>query len=197
MKEIFEIERNEDRDEVSIKMLINDIEVAYAFLVIIDYPSYHLFKDELSVDEYIDIINDDDFIMIETLKVMDTHRKKGYATKLMFYILDWVKSLGINKIYLNASPMGNHIDLDSLVSFYKKFGFKEIVSKYDNNKEMLLTMEMVNIDIEIEDDITDDIESDVEDDIDTEYPRIIKRYSDFIELSMSKYNSLTFPTNYP
>ena len=83
---------------------------------------------------------DSKLVKIEDLRTDSDVQQEGIGTYLMEQILKDIKNRGFNKIYLNACPIGtirNKIPLNKLISFYKKFGFKEI-KKDVRNCEMLL-----------------------------------------------------------
>lgn len=100
------------------------------------------FKDYMSYDKYLDIFKKDTIYCIEMLNVTAKSRGKGYAKSLIKESIDYAKKLGYEVIYLNASPVGHSIDLDSLVKLYNRFGFEVIeeLDKWDDNKEMILKL---------------------------------------------------------
>ena len=58
----------------------------------------------------------------------------------MLLAIEKCKELGFNKIYLNASPIGQEgLEITDLVWFYKGFGFKEILNQ-GHNVQMLLNV---------------------------------------------------------
>lgn len=75
---------------------------------------------------------------IETLSVDEIHRGIGLATQLMKRAMRYMAAAyeGL-PCYLNASPMGDCMELDTLVEFYNKFGFTTIAS-FPQNRNALL-----------------------------------------------------------
>ena len=66
----------------------------------------------------------DNIIKIDYLVVNPQYRGKGIASKLMNMVLDSTSKDGHTEYYLNASPMDDYTDLNELIKFYNKFGFK-------------------------------------------------------------------------
>lgn len=57
---------------------------------------------------------------ISNLMVVPEERRKGYATELMNWAIDYCKSHNIFKINLNS------VEKNWVMDFYHKFGFKDI-----------------------------------------------------------------------
>lgn len=88
-----------------------------------------------------DVSKTDKIFYIESLKIDKEYRKNGYRTKLMNYSLNYMKEKSLNQnnsSYINACPSydGNKISLNDLVSFYEKFGFKQMLN-YGNTCTMI------------------------------------------------------------
>lgn len=82
-------------------------------------------------------------IEVSMMQVEVKYRQKGYAKKLMKYILHYIQAVYPNtkKIILSPLPLASDgLDLESLMKFYKKFGFEE--SK-EHPREKPHMMEMV------------------------------------------------------
>ena len=91
-------------------------------------------------DEYLQLFRGDSFYEIEHIEVDKKSGNKGYGGKLIKKAIEAVKGKGGKAIYLNASPIKHEsLDLDTLVNFYSKFGFKTIVEieSSENNIEMI------------------------------------------------------------
>jgi predicted GNAT family N-acyltransferase len=61
-------------------------------------------------------------------------QNKGYGTKLINYVIEYSRSLGIKILYCNASS--------SLISFYSRFGFKATNRTYQHDGEKFVVMEL-------------------------------------------------------
>ncbi len=104
---------------------------------------YEMFEEFMSEDEYLKLFRGDSFYEIEHLEVDKKHVDGGFGTKLIKKAIETIKSKGGKAIYLNASPVKHEsLDLDTLVNFYSKFGFKVIPDTEDeyDNKEMILRL---------------------------------------------------------
>jgi len=77
-------------------------------------------------------------VNIRDLHVEPAYRSSGIASTLMKRALKAIKSRfsGV-PIYINASPYGESLSLDTLVAFYTKFGFK-VLKKYTEHRNALL-----------------------------------------------------------
>lgn len=68
-----------------------------------------------------------DLVMeISMMQVEPEYRSQGYAKKFMVYIINYIKAVHPNtkQIVLSPLPLDTHgLNLKSLISFYKKFGF--------------------------------------------------------------------------
>jgi GNAT superfamily N-acetyltransferase len=108
----------------------------------IDYipNGYDKFDEYMDEDEYLQLFRGDSFYEIEHIEVDKKSGNKGYGGKLIKKAIEAVKGKGGKAIYLNASPIKHEsLDLDTLVNFYSKFGFKTIVEieSSENNIEMI------------------------------------------------------------
>lgn len=141
MKESLSFKKKTTMDTTKIIGYIND---QYIGEVIIEYitSGYYEFEDVMSEERYDELFPDDKFAKIVHLIIDKEFTGNGYAKKLMVKALDEIKSKGEKTVYLNASPMAHKkMDINTLTDFYSKFGFKTIVDDYDENKEMILTIE--------------------------------------------------------
>lgn len=141
IKESISFEKEVVEDSVDILAYIDG---KYIGKVVIEYimSGYWEFEDEMSEERYNELFPDDRFAKIQYISVGSEYTGKGYAKQLMGKALEDIKSRGEKTVYLNASPMGhNEMNIDGLVDFYSKFGFKTFIDNYDDNKEMILTLE--------------------------------------------------------
>ncbi len=134
-----------NNDEDSVKITLNDGKSNVGFIVITQiFDAYEYeFKDDMSYDEYEELIGNDNIDKIEHLEIYDKFKGKGYGKILTKEAIRYIKKNNGNIIYLNASPMGfSGLELSELVSFYKGFGFEIIphLDKWDNNKEMIMKL---------------------------------------------------------
>jgi len=77
---------------------------------------------------------------ISIMHVELKYRNQGYGKKLMGYILDYIKIIypQTTKIILSPLPVDNYgLQLNELIEFYKKFGFKEC-EEYPQDKPYLM-----------------------------------------------------------
>ena len=97
-----------------------------------DYYQYE-FEDVWPEDELDEIFPEYNICKINYLTVNSEYQKSGVAKKLLTMLLDKKRKDGFKQFYLNASPMGfNGLNVNSLVEFYKKFGFKILLSQGNN-----------------------------------------------------------------
>ncbi|MBU0975309.1 MAG: GNAT family N-acetyltransferase [Patescibacteria group bacterium] len=61
------------------------------------------------------------YLEIENIGVIPEYKKKGVGTKLLRRLLNWAKEKGLERVYLNC-----YIKNNDALTFYKRFGFKEI-----------------------------------------------------------------------
>lgn len=91
------------------------------------------FEDVFDEDEFLKIFPRERIIKIEHIKVDDFYKNEGIGTMLMKKGIETMKKKGFDQFYLNASPMGSSgLNLNDLVDFYKKFGFKELLHQGGN-----------------------------------------------------------------
>jgi len=136
-------EVNEDEDRITITGFIGEGDIVGSVILEREFNAYYEFEGEMSKDEFYEIFPDGNFIKIESIKIDDKYKNKGYGKKLLAKAIEYAKEIGESIVYLNASPMGNTgLLLPELVSFYKKAGFEIIpqLDKYEENKEMILRL---------------------------------------------------------
>ncbi|RAS90318.1 GNAT family acetyltransferase [Bacillus cereus] len=70
---------------------------------------------------------------IKKLNVNEEYRNQGFATYMMKKVIAWGRSQDFSELYLTACTsvykLGNALNQDELVSFYRKLGFENISSK--------------------------------------------------------------------
>ena len=139
----FEVNENENGDRITITGFIGEGDIVGSVILEREFNAYYEFEGEMSKDEFYEIFPDGNFIKIESIKIDDKYKNKGYGKKLLAKAIEYAKEIGESIVYLNASPMGNTgLLLPELVSFYKKAGFEIIpqLDKYEENKEMILRL---------------------------------------------------------
>lgn len=63
--------------------------------------------------------------IIFNLYVEPEYRRRGYARKLINYVIKEIKDTGYDKdIFIEANPRENSIDLETLIKFYESMGLK-------------------------------------------------------------------------
>lgn len=83
----------------------------------------------------------EEVVNLQHLEVNKDFRKQGVAKELMTRALEAIKKhYSGEPIYINASPMGNVMSLDTLVNFYTQYGFK-VLKKYPEHRNALLWKE--------------------------------------------------------
>lgn len=82
----------------------------------------------------IDFLNRE-FVEIVKLEVSSEYRNLGYAKKLLHLAEQQIRDWNILNIYLNASPLQNTIQLQSLIDFYTTSGF-QVYEQTAHNAEM-------------------------------------------------------------
>jgi predicted acetyltransferase len=135
----FNENRNKDEiirvvDEDRIKYIIKNNGVIMSELVTeLLFDSYEYeFSDFMSEEKFDEYYPKEIVVKIDYIKTETDYLRNGAATKLMEYMLENMKENGYSQFFLNASPMGFDIDTDSLVNFYKKFGFEILLDQGHN-----------------------------------------------------------------
>lgn len=138
-----EIDSDSDKDYILYKLFFGRDIYASARIEIIEDAESELL-DFFTEKQYEKKFGDTkrNMAKIEDLRTDPDMQQEGIGSYLMEQILKDLKKRGFDKVYLNASPIGtirNKISLEKLVSFYKKFGFKEIDKVRGNrNRNMIL-----------------------------------------------------------
>lgn len=134
------IERKENEDTFSIKAIYQGNEIGH---ITMDHMTnaYWYFADEISEEEYYDLFIDDEFIRIGDLKIEKNARGEKIGKELMNRAINKIKRMGIDTVYLNASPTDSDgLNLNDLVNFYKSFGFKPFLNQ-GSNVQMTLDLD--------------------------------------------------------
>ena len=67
-------------------------------------------------------------VYLELIKVDKRYRRKKYATKMIYGVLDYLKENSYTYISLSPLPLeADGISLDELISFYEYFGFRRSI----------------------------------------------------------------------
>ena len=76
-----------------------------------------------NIEAVVEVLPEHGGIKIETLRALS--RRKGEGTKAMRFLTDLADKHGVS-LYLYAKPFGDEaMDLDDLVRFYRRFGFRQ------------------------------------------------------------------------
>jgi len=119
-------------DHTSIDAYLNDNKIGSLYMEELFGYNYE-FDDVFSEEEFGKIFPKDRIIKISHVTINKEYRNLGVGSKLMEKALKLMRSKGFDQFYLNASPMGDRgLSLGDLVSFYKKFGFKEWLNQGGN-----------------------------------------------------------------
>lgn len=104
---------------------------------------YDYFEGDFTEEEYDQLFPNDECVFVSWLEVYnDAFKGNGIGKQLMNLAIQKTQQLGYDTMYLNASPIKSNksLDLNSLVNFYKSFGFKEIKHQ-GHNVQMLLNLD--------------------------------------------------------
>jgi GNAT superfamily N-acetyltransferase len=122
---------NEDR--TTITAILNNAKIASVTSEVLFNSYEYEFNDVFSEEQFNEIFPDDDIIKIEHIEVFDEYKNKGIASELMKRIMNLMKKRGYTQFYLNACPLGySGLELNDLVKFYEKFGFKILLNQGNN-----------------------------------------------------------------
>jgi GNAT superfamily N-acetyltransferase len=136
--------------EFLIKAIYNGQEIGYLNLDVME-DMYEYFMGDYTEEEYDKLFPNNIGAFISEVKSYG-FRGEGIAKKLMEMAIQKSKQLGLDRIYLNASPIkdteinstaGKPLELGPLVNFYESLGFKKIKTG-PQNIEMLLIMNPIN-----------------------------------------------------
>lgn len=122
-----------EEDRTTITAYINNKKIGSISMEIL-FDSYtHEFDDVFDEDTFDELYPDSEIVKIEHIEVNDNYKNSGIGYELMKRGMELMKKNNYNQFYLNASPMGfNGLNINDLVNFYKKFGFKEILNQGHN-----------------------------------------------------------------
>lgn len=128
---------DETEDGFEINGFIGDDEVCSVVLDVV-YHGFWIFEGDLTEEEYEEIFPNDKFMQIVHLSVPDKNmRGLGLAKKLVKLAIEKTKQVGLDTLYLNASPMGSDgLALPDLIGFYQSFGFN--VFKHQGNNALMV-----------------------------------------------------------
>lgn len=134
-----------DGDKLTVKAIVNKKVVGMMELNLVS-DAYHEFQDLINDDNgftdntFKSIFPNNRYAEIETIRVNDGERGKGYAKMLMNKAISHAKKNGEKVMYLNASPIGNSsVNVNDLVGFYKSIGFQPIIDD-GHNVEMFMSI---------------------------------------------------------
>ena len=86
---------------------------------------------------YANISINNDFIKIELIKTNTPYRSKGFASKMLVYIIDYINKHYKSKTKIILSPLPldhNCFNIEQLISFYSRYKFF-----LDNNSDKFTT----------------------------------------------------------
>lgn len=88
------------------------------------------FNEEDKAYANLTLIGDKDLAHLELIKVEPKYRRMHLATHMMEKLLSYIDKRGYTNIELNPLPLDlTGMNLNQLIGFYKKFGFKLSNSK--------------------------------------------------------------------
>ena len=123
----FQINEEEDRTTYSLD--------SGSVIVTETYPRYE-FLEDLTPEEFevMNLDEDERIAKIEHIEVDIASRGQGVGGQLLSRAIDDARNMGVNFIYLNASPMGTDgLPLNDLTLFYEKYGFSVFKNQGNNN----------------------------------------------------------------
>ena len=135
---------NQDEDNTEIKAFYGNKEVGILhadliFDIFSEVSDGDTDTNMLQEDDIYNIFTDDIIVKISYMSVDENYMSKSIGTSLFKKALEYFYDNGFTQFYLNASPMGfKGLNLDNLIKFYEKFGFK-VFKKYDGDALMYLT----------------------------------------------------------
>ncbi len=131
---------DEEGDRISVVLYNTNIDMPYLIGKLVFEKTWNGLDMIGVVDEdrYNEIFPDDEYVKIEHLKIEEHYAQKGFGRILMEEAIKEIKETKFNRIYINASPMGSRIPLDSLIDFYESLGFKILFNKESRNAEMYM-----------------------------------------------------------
>jgi GNAT superfamily N-acetyltransferase len=122
-----------NEDDITITAYINNKKVGELSMELLFDAYDYEFDDVFDEDTFYNLYPDNEIVKISHLQVEDEYKKLGIGSELIKRGIELMKKQGYNQFYLNASPMGfKGLDTNNLVTFYKKFGFKELLNQGHN-----------------------------------------------------------------
>ncbi|MEB8805000.1 GNAT family N-acetyltransferase [Bacillus cereus] len=123
--------------------LLDDIHITAIYIYKLDRPAEQWMFDlgfELRDESFAKLIGELEFgtiaegkAEIKRLYVNEEYRHQGFATYMMKKVIAWGRSQDFSELYLTACTsvykLGNALNQDELVSFYRKLGFENISPK--------------------------------------------------------------------
>lgn len=123
--------------------LLDDIHITAIYIYKLDRPAEQWMFDlgfELRFKSFAKLIGELEFgtiaegkAEIKRLYVNEEYRHQGFATYMMKKVIAWGRSQDFSELYLTACTsvykLGNALNQDELVSFYRKLGFENISPK--------------------------------------------------------------------
>ena len=77
-------------------------------------------------------------VQFRKLATLQRLQRKGYATVLMQWLIDYAKDMKLDKLWCNARKES--------VNFYKKFGYVETGNSFEKNDHEYVVMELTSFD---------------------------------------------------
>lgn len=123
--------------------LLDDIHITAIYIYKLDRPAEQWMFDlgfELRDESFAKLIGELEFgtiaegkAEIKRLYVNEEYRHQGFATYMMKKVIAWGRSQDFSELYLTACTsvykLGNALNQDELVFFYRKLGFENISPK--------------------------------------------------------------------
>ncbi|PFV81764.1 GNAT family N-acetyltransferase [Bacillus sp. AFS059628] len=123
--------------------LLDDIRITAIYIYKLNRPAEQWMFDlgsDLRDESFAEIIGELEFgsisdgkAKIGRLGVIEEYRNQGFATYMMKKAIEWGESQGFSELHLTACTsvykLGNALNQDELVSFYRKLGFENISPK--------------------------------------------------------------------
>lgn len=128
-----------EHDGFSFQVLLDGVQVGHIDVGLEFEANEYGFEPYAHEPVYDELLADIDMCLcIQSLEIDAKYRNAGLGSELMRRAMAAMAARypGV-PCYLNASPMGNCMDLDTLVEFYAKFGFKMLL-KYARHRNALL-----------------------------------------------------------
>ena len=96
---------------------------------------FYELEETMPRDKYLQLIDNTNFALLETIKVDQKFQKMGIGEMLIKKLLSELKSKNVKTIFLHAEQIENK-ELDYLIGFYKKCGFSEL-KNYDGESSLM------------------------------------------------------------